>query len=80
MGIYDDRPDIYYLSNYGNCSRGHCLCTDGDNPRYGGAWAGIVCPDWVPLGAKDMEQLIQAAKETYLNAKDKEKAAKNNTN
>ena len=56
---------IYVLMNYGKCKLETCECIAQKNPRYGGAWAGIVCPDWAPLGASSIDELIENAKRTY---------------
>jgi hypothetical protein len=74
MVTYHDRPDLYFLSNYGSCRLDKCMCVDGDNPRYGGSWGGLACPDWVPHGAADMKSLIEDAKNNYMRRKNEEKA------
>jgi len=61
---------IYFLTNYGKCGLEKCRCIDPDNPRFGGPWGGLVCPDWLPHGAIDMEALKQYARDTYKKAKD----------
>ena len=78
METYHDREDLYFLSNYGNCRLDHCLCIDGDNPRFGGSWGGLACPDWVPHGAQDMKNLIESAKNNYLRGKNEAKAENKN--
>lgn len=57
--------EIDVLNNYGQCRLEHCLCIDQNNPRYHGAWAGLVCPDWVTLGARNTDDLIAYAKTNY---------------
>jgi len=59
---------FHILMNYGQCSLGEgCECIAQKNPRYGGAWAGIVCKDWLPLGAVSFDELIEMAKRKYAN-------------
>jgi len=57
--------ELYWLMNYGQCKLDTCQCIAQKNPRYGGAWGGIVCPDWVPLGARSLDDLIEIAKRKY---------------
>jgi hypothetical protein len=57
--------EIDLLNNYGHCRLEHCLCIDQNNPRYHGAWGGLVCPDWVTLGARNTDDLIAYAKTNY---------------
>lgn len=49
------------------------MCIDPDNPRFGGPWGGLACPDWLPHGGADMVALREYAKETYLKAKNAQK-------
>jgi hypothetical protein len=46
------------------------MCIDAKNPRFGGAWGGLSCPDWVPLGPINWEQMIEHAKENYKSGKE----------
>ena len=69
----------YYLSNYGRCRLGQCLCIDPVNPRYGG-WAGMGCPDWIPFGGKNMDELMDVAKKYYLAAKEEERKTNDQPN
>ena len=51
----------YFLDHYGKCNLDPCLCIPSiknEFPRFGGAWVGRKCPDWVPLGAKSHEDLV----------------------
>jgi hypothetical protein len=59
---------LHYLGNYGQCKLAKCLCIDHDTPRYDGAWGGLACPDWQPLGAVSMEQMVEYAKSNYKKA------------
>lgn len=52
----------YFLTNYGSCKLDKCRCIDWNDPRFQGAWGGLACPDWVPLGAKGIHELIEEAK------------------
>jgi hypothetical protein len=56
---------FYWLMNYGRCTLDTCQCIAQKNPRYDGAWAGIVCPDWLPLGIRSLDEMIEAAKKAY---------------
>ena len=47
----------YLDKNYGRCKHARCLCRDPHNPRYGGEWVGIICPDWVPTGSSNWDEL-----------------------
>lgn len=47
----------YLDRNYGVCKLERCLCKDPHTPRFGGEWVGTACPDWVPTGARDWEEL-----------------------
>jgi hypothetical protein len=69
MVTYHDRPDLYFLSNYGRCRLHDCQCIDRNNPRFGGSWGGLACPDWVPHGAQDIKNLIEDAKNNYMRSK-----------
>ena len=69
MVTIDGRPDLYYRHNYGTCRLRDCRCIDRHNPRFDGAWGGLACPDWVPIEAQNMEELIQQAKDMYKNGK-----------
>lgn len=60
----------YFLTNYGNCKLEKCMCIDWQNPRFKGAWGGLACPDWVPLGAKSFFNLIERAKKVSSEHKD----------
>jgi hypothetical protein len=53
---------IYFLTNYGRCKLPECQCISQHNPRFEGAWGGLACPDWEPLGAKSLLELIEQAK------------------
>lgn len=64
---------IYFLNNYGKCRLEKCMCIDPNNPRFGGPWGGLACPDWLPHGGADMVALRKYAKETYLKAKNAQK-------
>ena len=43
------------------------MCIDHHQPRFQGAWGGLACPDWEPLGAKSMFDLIAHAKKKVEN-------------
>ena len=77
MVTINDRHDLYFLHNYGNCRLHHCRCIDRDNPRFNGAWAGLACPDWVPTGSQELKDMIEKAKSIYLDSKN---VAKSTTN
>ena len=62
----------YIFSNYGRCKLDKCLCIDPVAPRFGG-WAGMGCPDWVPLGGTSVDELMDIAKKYYLEYKDEER-------
>lgn len=49
----------YLDRNYGTCKLDTCLCRSTVKPRFGGEWVGKLCPDWVPTGAKNWEELRQ---------------------
>lgn len=49
----------YISHNYGKCKLSPCKCRDPYNPRFGGAWVGKLCPDWVPVGAATWEGLME---------------------
>lgn len=57
---------IYFLSNYGHCRLEKCMCIDPDHPRFGGAWGGLACPDWVANGSQDLKSMIEHAKLNYM--------------
>lgn len=59
----------YYLNNYGLCKLEKCLCVDPINPRFNGAWGGLACPDWLPLGLTNPGELLDIAKKHYLSSK-----------
>ena len=67
MGVKTETEtdEMYWLVNYGRCKLETCRCIARKNPRYGGAWAGIVCPDWIPLGSRSLDDLIEIAKRKY---------------
>lgn len=54
-----------FLNSYGRCRLEKCMCIDPHTPRFKGAWGGLACPDWVPLGAEDIKELIDHAKANY---------------
>lgn len=60
---------IYFLSNYGHCRLDKCMCIDRGNPRFGGAWGGLACPDWVANGSQDLKSMIEKAKLYYEEGK-----------
>jgi hypothetical protein len=45
------------------------MCIDPDNPRFGGAWGGLACPDWVANGSQDLKSMIEHAKVNYMASK-----------
>jgi len=52
----------YFLDYYGKCNLDPCLCipsVKNEDGRFGGAWVGRKCPDWVPLGAKNFDELME---------------------
>ncbi len=57
--------EIHYLSNYGECRQERCLCQRGEHPAWPGAWGGIACEHWKPLGARSHEELIEMMRERY---------------
>lgn len=60
---------IYFLTNYGHCRLDKCMCIDQENPRFGGAWGGLACPDWVANGSQDLKSMIDHAKLYYIKGK-----------
>lgn len=56
---------FHYLTNYGHCRLDDCQCISQTKPRFDGAWGGLACPDWIPLGPTNMQELIDVAKATY---------------
>jgi hypothetical protein len=65
-----NEENLHVLGNYGQCRLDVCMCIDAKNPRFGGAWGGLSCPDWVPLGPINWEQMIEHAKENYKSGKE----------
>ena len=74
---FHDRPDIYFMHNYGHCRLHSCRCIDRNNPRFGGAWGGLACPDWIPLGSQEIKDMIEKAKSSYLDSKNVTKSTIN---
>ena len=77
MTGHDNRLDLYLLGNYGHCSRSSCLCVTGNHPEFGGAWGGLACPDWVPLGSQNVQDMIEKAKLSYLRNKNVNESSSN---
>jgi hypothetical protein len=48
------------------------MCIDQENPRFGGAWGGLACPDWVANGSQDLKSMIEHAKLNYMANKNDE--------
>jgi hypothetical protein len=68
-----DNDPIYFLNNYGQCRLAKCMCIDQENPRFGGAWGGLACPDWVVNGSQDLKSMIEHAKLNYMATKNDER-------
>lgn len=52
----NETDEVYFLNNYGRCKLGQdCECMKGQ--RFDGQWGGLMCDQWVPLGARSMEDL-----------------------
>jgi len=57
--------EIHYLSSYGHCRSEECLCAKGEHPQWPGAWGGIACDQWEPIGARSHEELMDMVKQRY---------------
>lgn len=56
MTSVDDVDELYFLNNYGRCRLGqNCECARG--LRFDGKWGGLMCDQWMPLGARSVSEL-----------------------
>lgn len=77
MSDYGNRLDLYFLGNYGHCARSSCLCITGNHPEFGGVWGGFACPDWIPQGSQNIEDMIDKVKLAYLRNKNVNESSSN---